>query len=180
MLAKLIRKDKRIWGVEGILRSPESWIEAHKVVLEHEASESTNKAAAQSVMTTGGGDGVTTGGESAVEAMVKKMTDQIAALERKLDHNRGGKDKPAAAPAAASGGAPPTGKKFGVCFNARDFGSCKNEKSGCRYDHDKEALQKARAEKKLADAGGKGTEIAATGGGDPKGGGKGKKGGGKG
>ena len=46
---KEIRKDKRIWPKETELRAPRSWEEAHKVVLEYEQRESTNRAQVSSV-----------------------------------------------------------------------------------------------------------------------------------
>ena len=48
-LQKEIRKDKRIWPKEAELRAPRSWEEAHKVVLEYEQRESTNRAQVSSV-----------------------------------------------------------------------------------------------------------------------------------
>ena len=49
VLQKEIRKDKRIWPKETELRAPRSWEEAHKVVLEYEQRESTNRAQVSSV-----------------------------------------------------------------------------------------------------------------------------------
>ena len=48
-LQKEIRKNKRIWPKESELRAPRSWEEAHKVVLEYEQRESTNRAQVSSV-----------------------------------------------------------------------------------------------------------------------------------
>ena len=49
VLQKEIRKDKRIWPKETELRAPRSWEEAHKVVLEYEQRDSTNRAQVSSV-----------------------------------------------------------------------------------------------------------------------------------
>ena len=49
VLQKEIRRDKRIWPKEAELRAPRTWEEAHKVVLEYEQRESTNRAQVSSV-----------------------------------------------------------------------------------------------------------------------------------
>ena len=49
VLQKEIRRDKRIWPKESELRAPRTWEEAHKVVLEYEQRESTNRAQVSSV-----------------------------------------------------------------------------------------------------------------------------------
>ena len=93
-------------------------------------------------------------------------------MERRLASGTPGRDNGG----KGGGGGPKDGKK-GICFHARDYGSCKNEKD-CIYDHDKANLTKARAEKKARDGGGAGPEIAAAAEGHPpkkdKGKGKGK------
>ena len=51
-LQKEIRGDKRLWGVESTLRGPQTWEEAHRVVLEIEQREATHKATANSILNT--------------------------------------------------------------------------------------------------------------------------------
>ena len=48
-LQKEIRADKRIWASEDRLRGPQTWEEAHRVVLEYEQREATNRATANAV-----------------------------------------------------------------------------------------------------------------------------------
>ena len=50
-LQKEIRGDKRLWGSEAVLSGPQTWEEAHKVVLEFEQREATNRATASAVYT---------------------------------------------------------------------------------------------------------------------------------
>jgi hypothetical protein len=142
-LQKEIRKDRRLWDPADVtLRAPRTWEEAHKVVLEYEAREATNKAAASSVLTltegSGGGGGSGNGngngspkaGNGGNPKPDKAFVDQIAALRREvLALQSGGKD----------GG----GKKKGVCFNMRDHGSCKEGKN-CKWNHDQAEVQAAR------------------------------------
>ena len=62
-LQKEIRKGRRLWdAADGTLRAPRTWEEAHTAVLEHEAREATNKAAASSVLTLAEGSGGGGGG----------------------------------------------------------------------------------------------------------------------
>ena len=48
-LQREIRADKRLWGQEDRLRGPQTWEETHRVVLEFEQREATNRATAQAV-----------------------------------------------------------------------------------------------------------------------------------
>ena len=78
MLQKEIRKDRRLWDpADSTLRGPRTWEEAHKVVLEYEAREATNKAAAVSVLSYGGMV------EPVVVAMVKVVVTVSAERVRK-------------------------------------------------------------------------------------------------
>ena len=52
-LQKEIRSDKRIWGNEERLRGPQTWEEAHRVVLEYEQREATARASASASYTAG-------------------------------------------------------------------------------------------------------------------------------
>ena len=51
-LQKEIRGDKRLWGMESTLRGPQTWEEAHQVILEIEQREATHKATANSILNT--------------------------------------------------------------------------------------------------------------------------------
>ncbi|CAK9002134.1 Retrovirus-related Pol polyprotein from transposon 412 [Includes: Protease [Durusdinium trenchii] len=52
-LQKEIRGDKRLWKGETLLRSPQTWEEAHRVVLEFEQREATHRATANAVYSYG-------------------------------------------------------------------------------------------------------------------------------
>ncbi|CAK9017668.1 Pro-Pol polyprotein, partial [Durusdinium trenchii] len=52
-LQKEIRGDKRLWKGETLLRSPQTWEEAHRVVLEFEQREATRRATANAVYSYG-------------------------------------------------------------------------------------------------------------------------------
>ena len=51
-LQKEIRSDKRLWAGETQLRGPQTWEEAHRVVLEVEQREATHRATANAVYST--------------------------------------------------------------------------------------------------------------------------------
>ena len=124
--------------VDNTLRGPRTWEEAHKVVLEHEAREATNKAAAVSVLTTtsttetGGGGGSKGNNKKGANKDEKSLAAQIALLQQTVLSLQSS--------AKGSGGA---GKKKGVCFNMRDHGSCK-EGANCKWSHDPEEVKAAR------------------------------------
>ena len=52
---EISRGDKRLWGTEHTLRGPQTWEEAHRVVLEIEQREATHEATANSILNTDGG-----------------------------------------------------------------------------------------------------------------------------
>ena len=146
VLQKEIRKDRRLWpGEDNTLRGPRTWEEAHKVVLEYEAREATNKAAANTVLSVtssvtdsgnGGGNRKKGGGGSSSAPRStpteKALADQLAVLTQTVMSWQ-----------SASGKGGGTNKKRGVCFNMRDHGSCK-EGGNCKYSHDAEEVKAAR------------------------------------
>ena len=99
------------------------------------------------------------------DGAAKKLQQQIAAKDKQLQQLKAQvaafTNKPAGSGGGGGGGGGGAGggtKK--VCCNMRDFGSCKHG-DACTWDHDKERVKKARAEKKAADAaaGGDGTMV---------------------
>ena len=148
VLQKEIRRDKRIWPKEAELRAPRTWEEAHKVVLEYEQRESTNRAQVSSVY-------------AAEEAPRQRRQPKGGDSVLNTDTGKGaGKDR-----------------KSKICFHFRDHGNCpKGDK--CEYSHDKELRKKALAELRArgdsvgatSDRGGKGGKGRGRG----KGNGKGK------
>ena len=116
VLQKEIRRDKRIWPKEAELRAPRTWEEAHKVVLEYEQRESTNRAQVSSVYV-------------AEEAPRQRRQPKGGDSVLNTDTGKGaGKDR-----------------KSKICFHFRDHGNCpKGDK--CEYSHDKELRKKALAE----------------------------------
>ena len=124
-LQKEIRQDKRIWpgdAKEVGLRSPATWEESHKVVLEYEQREAAHRAVAHSTYWT------TAGEPSDPSAALAKAQKEIRELK-------------AAAKAAA---ARPSGA---ICFHFRDHGNCPKGDS-CPFSHDKELRKQALAAKR--------------------------------
>ena len=121
-----VRTDRRIWPGETIIREPETWEEAHKVVLEFEQRKHLTKVAAQSVLATR--DGTPSGGKSSEGDANKKLQktlddnkkqlealkQQIAVLNGKASANGNRK---------GGGGSGGSGQTSKVCFNMRDHGS---------------------------------------------------------
>jgi hypothetical protein len=126
-------KDRRMYpsvsGQAEVMRPVATWMEAHRVLLEVEAISAGTKALVAAVDTGGAPDG-----GKASKAARKKS----------------GAGSP---PAVNAVGDPP-----GVCFRARDYGTC--DRDGCTFSHDAALLTKARKEKAATESG--------------KGGGKGK------
>ena len=116
-LQKEIRADKRIWASEDRLRGPQTWEEAHRVVLEYEQREATNRATANAVYA------ATSGAE---------VPDQ---------KNPSGKPK-AKAKSTAVGVTAGDPRKDKLCWAYRDHGSCPKGKD-CPFAHDKEMRRKA-------------------------------------
>ena len=122
-LQKEIRSDKRLWAGETQLRGPQTWEEAHRVVLEVEKREATHRATANAVYST-----ETERQQQPPKKEPKKPKEPKAPKQQVL---------------AATEGT--NGKK--LCFHYRDHGTCPwGDK--CHYSHDKELRKKALAEKK--------------------------------
>ena len=122
-LQKEIRSDKRLWAGETQLRGPQTWEEAHRVVLEVEQREATHRATANAVYST-----ETEREQQPPKKEPKKPKEPKAPKQQVL---------------AATEGT--NGKK--LCFHYRDHGTCPwGDK--CHYSHDKELRKKALAEKK--------------------------------
>ena len=122
-LQKEIRIDKRLWAGETQLRGPQTWEEAHRVVLEVEQREATHRATANAVYST-----ETERQQQPPKKEPKKPKEPKAPKQQVL---------------AATEGT--NGKK--LCFHYRDHGTCPwGDK--CHYSHDKELRKKALAEKK--------------------------------
>ena len=122
-LQKEIRSDKRLWAGETQLRGPQTWEEAHRVVLEVEQREATHRATANAVYST-----ETERQQQPPKKEPKKPKEPKAPKQQVL---------------AATEGT--NGKK--LCFHYRDHGTCPwGDK--CHYSHDKELRKKALAEKK--------------------------------
>jgi len=172
-LAQVVRRDKRLWEQDDRLRGPETWEEAHHVVLEFEQTEHVDKVAAGLSLSTDGG--APTKEMKKLQTALDQANKKLLAADSKIAAFSGGGGKPGGKP-GGPGGAGGDGPVRGVCHWARDHGSCKDEKN-CKSSHDPELLKRARAEKKLKDAGttAGGDNLHATNGGS-KGKGKGAKG----
>ena len=169
-LQKEIRGDKRLWRGESTLRGPQTWEEAHRVVLEYEQREATHKATANAVyMATG---------EPKVPAA---KSDQKKAAKEAAKQTKAVAD---AAAKAQSVLATQAGQKSAkICFHFRDHGSCPKG-ANCPWSHDKELRKKAlaamktsgtaKADQTLAAKGSKGKKGSGKGA-DKQGKGKGKK-----
>ena len=119
-LQKEIRADKRLWGSEDKMRGPQTWEEAHRVVLEYEQREATARVAASTVYTVGDPH------------------------EEKPKGPRKEKPKPSpAVPVNVAAGDP---RKEKLCWDFRDHGTCRKGRD-CPFSHDKE-LRKRALEKK--------------------------------
>ena len=143
---KEIRKDKRIWPKETELRAPRSWEEAHKVVLEYEQRESTNRAQVSSVY-------------------VAEET------PRPRRQPKGGEDSVLNTDTGKG-----AGRKSKICFHFRDHGNCpKGDKCEYSHDKElrKKALAELRARGDsvgaTSDRGGKGGKGRGRGKGNGKG-----------
>ena len=163
-LQKEIRGDKRLWGVESTLRGPQTWEEAHRVVLEIEQREATHKATANSILNTD------VSGSSADKPLAKLKEE----LKKAKDEAKRAKEAAAKAKASSTLAISDGGKSQKLCFHFRDHGSCpKGDR--CPWSHDKELRKKVLAEMKS-----KSDSTLTSKGGKGKGRGKGKgKGGGK-
>ena len=146
VLQKEIRKDKRIWPKETELRAPRSWEEAHKVVLEYEQRESTNRAQVSSVY-------------------VAEET------PRPRRQPKGGEDSVLNTDTGKG-----AGRKSKICFHFRDHGNCpKGDKCEYSHDKElrKKALAELRARGDsvgaTSDRGGKGGKGRGRGKGNGKG-----------
>ena len=164
-LQKEIRGDKRLWGVESTLRGPQTWEEAHRVVLEIEQREATHKATANSILNTD------VSGSSADKPLAKLKEE----LKKAKDEAKRAKEAAAKAKASSTLAISDGGKSQKLCFHFRDHGSCPKKKNRCPWSHDKELRKKVLAEMKS-----KSDSTLTSKGGKGKGRGKGKsKGGGK-
>ena len=113
-LQKEIRQDKRIWPGDAKdvgLRSPATWEESHKVVLEYEQREAAHRAVAHSTYST----------------TVDEVPDSSAALAKAQKEIRELKAAAKAAAARPSGSGAKGGGKGAaskICFHFRDHGNC--------------------------------------------------------
>ena len=136
-LQKEIRGDKRLWGVESTLRGPQTWEEAHRVVLEIEQREATHKATANSILNTD------VSGSSADKPLAKLKEE----LKKAKDEAKRAKEAAAKAKASSTLAISDGGKSQKLCFHFRDHGSCpKGDR--CPWSHDKELRKKVLAEMK--------------------------------
>ncbi|CAK9039750.1 unnamed protein product [Durusdinium trenchii] len=101
-LQREIRSDKRLWGHEDKLRGPQTWEEAHRVVLEYEQREATNKATANAVFTTTG-EATRLAADLAKKEKAEKAKRDKANKEANKGKGRGGQGS------APSGWAAPSG-----------------------------------------------------------------------
>ena len=139
------------------LRSPATWEESHKVVLEYEQREAAHRAVAHSTYSTTAGE---PSDPSAALAKAQKEIRELKAAAKAAAARPSGaapKDSTlAAGPGAKGGGKGAAGK---ICFHFRDHGNCPKGDS-CPFSHDKElrkqALAAKRGESTLAAKGGKG------------------------
>ena len=138
-LQKEIRADKRLWGTEEKMRGPQTWEEAHRVVLEFEQREATARATASAVYTVG---------DPTKEERVRK------------DKDRPKKEKPKARQPADTNVAVAAGdpRKDRICWDFRDHGTCRKGRD-CPFSHDKD-LRKKELEKKGSGKGADGSYPA--------------------
>ena len=125
-LQKEIRSDKRLWGAEDKMRGPQTWEEAHRVVLEYEQREATARATASAVYTMG-------------DPKEEKPRKERPKKEREKDKARQHADTHT----AVAAGDP---RKEKICWDFRDHGTCRKGRD-CPFSHDKE-LRKRELEKK--------------------------------
>ena len=161
-LQKEIQQDKRIWPGDAKdvgLRSPATWEESHKVVLEFEQREAAHRAVAHSTYSTTAGDPAD---PSAALAKAQKEIRELGAAAKAAAAKSSGaaprNSTLAAGVGAKGGGKGAVGK---ICFHFCDHGNCPNVDS-CPFSHDKELpsqpsvgrapwpLRAARAEAKEA------------------------------
>ena len=154
-LQKEIRQDKRIWPGDAKdvgLRSPATWDESHKVVLEYEQREAAHRAVAHSTYSTTAGE---VPDPSAALAKAQKEIRELKAAAR--PSGAAAKDSTLAAGSGAKGSGKGAASK--ICFHFRDHENCPKGDS-CPFSHDKElrkqALAAKRGESTLAAKGGKG------------------------
>ena len=146
-LQKEIRQDKRIWpgdAKEVGLRSPATWEESHKVVLEYEQREAAHRAVAHSTYSTTAGE---PSDPSAALAKAQKEIRELKAAAKAAAARPSGaapKDSTLAAGPGAKGGGKGAASK--ICFHFRDHGNCPKGDS-CPFSHDKELRKQALAAK---------------------------------
>ena len=158
-LQKEIRQDKRIWPGDAKdvgLRSPATWEESHKVVLEYEQREAAHRAVAHSTYSTTAGE---VPDPSAALAKAQKEIRELKAAAKAAAARPSGaaaKDSTLAAGSGAKGSGKGAASK--ICFHFRDHGNCPKGDS-CPFSHDKElrkqALAAKRGESTLAAKGGR-------------------------
>ena len=147
-LQKEIRQDKRIWPGDAKdvgLRSPATWEESHKVVLEYEQREAAHRAVAHSTYSTTAGE---VPDSSAALAKAQKEIRELKAAAKAAAARPSGaaaKDSTLAAGSGAKGGGKGAASK--ICFHFRDHGD---------KELRKQALAAKRGESTLAAKGGKG------------------------
>ena len=124
-LQKEIRQDKRIWPGDAKdvgLRSPATWEESHKVVLEYEQREAAHRAVAHSTSSTTAGE---VPDSSAALAKAQKEIRELKAAAKAAAARPSGaaaKDSTLAAGSGAKGGGKGAASK--ICFHFRDHGNC--------------------------------------------------------
>ena len=140
------------------LRSPATWEESHKVVLEYEQREAAHRAVAHSTYSTSAGE---PSDPSATLAKAQKEIRELKAAAKAAAATPSGaaaKDSTLAAGSGAKGGGKGAAGK--ICFHFRDHGNCPKGDSCPFYSHDKELRKQALAaklgESTLAAKGGKG------------------------
>lgn len=106
-LQKEIRGDKRLWGTEHTLRGPQTWEEAHRVVLEIEQREATHKATANSILNTDGGSTVDSKPLAKMKEELRKAKEEAKRAKAEV---AAAKAKPSSTLVATDAG----GKK--ICF----------------------------------------------------------------
>ena len=92
-LQKEIRQDKRIWpgdAKEVGLRSPATWEESHKVVLEYEQREAAHRAVAHSTYSTTAGE---PSDPSAALAKAQKEIRELKAAAKPQGQHLGGRSR---------------------------------------------------------------------------------------
>ena len=128
-LQKEIRADKRIWGEEDRMRGAQTWEEAHRVVLEIEQREATNRATANAVYA------------AAPSASAQNSDPRPNANPQGPGPKPKAKAKPT--PVGVTAGDP---RKERLCWDFRDHGSCRKGRE-CPFSHDKELRKKALEQK---------------------------------